>query len=320
MRITVLLVFAVACGTSPGWKTGELAFEITSADATVQPGDQITYCYHFRTPNTSEVLVDKWQSDMTAGSHHAILFLLPGGSDVPDGTLDTAGCNGGADETWTYATQNEHEAMDLPTDDGAGKPLAQKIPPHTAAVIQLHVLNATDTAVAAHIDLQAFALASDTPYTETDVYVAYQYQIDIPAGATGVTVPGACPVPDGAKFWTLSTHAHKQAVATEILDGDNTVFTSTDWEHPGEIDFPTPTRFHSFSDSMLAWQCTYDNTAPPPYCDQGGAQGSCSNADTTVSQGLSAVTDEMCVAFGYFFPATGPKLMVSAGGDNCVAL
>jgi hypothetical protein len=287
---------------------------------TVQPGDQVTYCYHFHTPNTSDVLVNRWVSNMTAGSHHAILFLLPRGSDVPDGTLDTDSCSGGVDQTWMYATQNEHQEMNLPSDDGHGRPLAQKIPPNTAAVIQLHVLNASDTAVDAHIDVEGFALASDAPYTETDVYVAYQTQIDISPGAAGVKVPGACPVPDGAKFWMLSTHAHKQAVATEIRDGENRLFGSTNWEHPGERDFTAPATFQSFSNAMLAWQCTYDNNAPPPYCNQGGPQGSCSNGNRSVAQGLSAVTDEMCVAFGYYFPATGPRLMVAAGADHCAPL
>jgi hypothetical protein len=328
----VLALMAAACGksaTMPGGDDGmppdasmmgsggAPQFEIVTKDAMIQPGDQVTYCYHFHTPNTSDVLINKWVSDMTAGSHHAILFLIPAGSTVPDGTLDTANCNPGMGEAWTFSASTEHYELDLPPDDGTGKPLAQKVPPNTAGVFQLHYLNASDQPIMAHMDLKAYGLAPGTAYTQTDAYVTYQYQIHIPAGATHVTVPGQCSPPAGAKFWELSTHAHKQAIATQVADGANVLFSSTDWEHPGSALFMTPDKFHTFT-GVLAWQCTYNNNAPPPFCDQGGPAGSCSNADTAISQGLSAETDEMCMATSYYFPATGPRFEVGFGPSNCM--
>ena len=293
------------------------AFEVISKDAMLQPGEQITYCYHFHTSNTSEALINKWVADMTPASHHAILFLLPGGSSTPDGTLDTANC-GGQNGVWTFATQNEHAELDLPADDGTGKPLAQKIAPNTAAEIQLHYLNATDGPLAAHIDIKAYGLPANTAFTETDAYVTYQYQISVGPGATGVKVPATCPIPSGVKFWMVSTHSHKQAVDTQITDGTNMVFHSTDWEHPGAQMWMTPSTFYQFSGTQLSWQCTYDNNKPPPYCDNGGPPASCSNADATVMQGQSAVTNEMCMATGYFFPATGPRFEVAFGSGSCM--
>jgi len=328
----IVVVLATACGkTSTGTASpdadgtgGEaLAFEIVTKDAMLQPGEQVVYCYHFHTPNTDDALVRKWVSDMTAGSHHAILFLSPDDSTVPDGTLDTADCastSSGAIPLWVYATQVAHEEEELPGDDGTGRPLAQRIPPHSAAMFQLHFLNATDGMLAAHVDLKAFGLAPGTAYTETSAYVAYQYQIKVGPGATGVTVPGSCPVPPDAKFWMLSTHSHRQSVATTISDGSNQLYRNTDWEHPGATTWMTPQTFYTFSSGMLSWSCTYDNTAPPPYCNQGGPQGACSNANTTIQQGTSAVTDEMCVAGGYYFPSSGTKFMVGVGPDSCAAL
>ena len=52
----------------------------------------------------------------------------------------------------------------------------------------------------------------------------------------------------------------------------------------------------------LTWQCTYDNT---------GSNG--------VVSGPSAQTNEMCMATGYYFPATGPKFEYVTGG-NCYGL
>jgi hypothetical protein len=304
---------------APGVPPGDTGFEIVSKDAMLMPGTQVTYCYHFHTPNTAEVAVNKWVSDMTPGSHHAILFMMPGGSDVPDGTLDTAQCGASTTAAWTYATQTEHNEMDLPADDGTGKPLAQKIPANTAAVLQLHYVNASDNVLMAHIDLKAYGLAAGTPYTQTDPYVTYQYQINIAAGATGVVVPGSCAVPTGAKFWLLTTHTHKQGVDTKIMDGSNMLFESADWEHPGAVTYMTPDKFYTFS-GPLKWSCTYDNNAPPPYCDTAGSpQDTCSNADRPVAQGQSAISNEMCMASGYYFPAQGPKIMVALGPNSCMS-
>ena len=80
---------------------------------------------------------------------------------------------------------------------------------------------------------------------------------------------------------------------TDVKDGTATVFTSTDWEHPGAAMW-TASPFYVFSTSKLTYECTYNNTGP--------------NANTTVVSGPSAVTNEMCMATGYYFPATKPLL------------
>jgi len=292
---------------APGQTGDTPAFEVVSKDAMLNPGDQITYCYYFHTSNTSDVLINKWVSDMSPGSHHAILFLNPGATNQPaDGTLDPSGNCGGlsgsAASIWTYATQTEHQEEDLPADDGAGKPLAQKIGPNTPAVLQLHYLNAGDTAIAAHIDLKAFALPAGTAFTQTDAYVTYNNDIKIGPGATGVKVTASCPLPPNVKFWTMSTHSHKQSVETDVDDGSSMIFQSTDWEHPGAMNWANPS-FYSFTNNKLTWTCTYDNTGD--------------NKDKTVVAGQSASTNEMCMATGYFFPSTGPKFGIEFNG-TCI--
>ena len=55
--------------------------------------------------------------------------------------------------------------------------------------------------------------------------------------------------------------------------------------------------FYAFSTNNLTYECTYNNTGP--------------NADTTVVDGPSAVTNEMCMATGYYFPAAKPLLCIN---------
>ncbi len=295
-------------GNGGGSGSDGAAFELTSPDIMLMPGQEVTYCYYFHTPNTQTLAINKWVSTLAPGSHHMIMFLNPGGSQPADGTIDQNCGLGGSGSlgnlpVWTYATQTEYQEEDLPADDGTGKPLAQNIAANSAGYFQMHYLNATQNAITAHVDLKAFALAGGAPYTETEAYVTYNNDIKIPPGATNFVVTASCPVP-ATKFWTMSTHSHKQSIATAVMDGTSTIFSSTDWQHPGAQNWDPPT-FYTFTATQLTWSCTYDNTG--------------SNAANTVVAGSSAQTNEMCMATGYYFPATAPKFEVMARG-SCFSL
>jgi hypothetical protein len=322
MRKFALLLLIAACGKDPGMgddtmtpdgstgsNSGAAAFDITSTDILLPAGQEFTKCFYFHTPNDTTVAVNKWVSDMTPGSHHMIMFLTPNETNPPpDGTIDE-GCGigpsgglGGNLPAWTFASATEHYEQDMPDDDGTGKPLAQNIPPHTAGFFQMHYLNASDTDKMVHVDLKAYGLDQGAAYTQTDAYVTYVYNFTVPAGATGYQVNGSCNVPNvsgGAKYWMVSSHTHKQGVEVKINDGASMLYDSTDWEHPAVKDFTAP--FYSFASNKVSWTCTYDNASGPD-----------------IHEGQSAQTNEMCMATGYYFPATGPSFnVVNGNGGGC---
>jgi hypothetical protein len=270
-------------------------FQVVSPDVTIMPGQEITYCYYFRTPNTEEMAIKKWSSVMTPGSHHMIMYTTASDT-MPPGTISSTACGNfsvGNIPSWTYSAQTPTNETALPTDDGTGKPLGQKIAPNTPAYFQMHYLNASDVPIKAHVTLNAEAHAAGAAFTQTAPYVTYNSQISIPPGAINDVESMTCNVPAGIKFWTMSTHAHKQAIKTTVKDGGSTsnqiVFTSTDWQHPGAASWPT-TPFYTFSTGKLTYECAYNNTG--------------SNSSTTITSGPSAETNEMCMAVGYYFPAT----------------
>jgi len=276
-------------------------FRVVSPDVTINPGQEITYCYYFRTPNTEELAIKSWSSEMTPGSHHMI-FKTTTSDVMPPGTISASNC-GGFDTTnipsWVYAAQTPTADAQLPTDDGAGKPLAQKIAPNTPGYFEMHYLNTTDDVVQAHVTLDAFALDAGAAYTQTAPYVTYNTQISIPPGATNDIESMTCNVPSGIKFWMMSTHAHKQAIQTQVKDGTSAIFTSTDWEHPGDKTWMT-TPFYTFATGKLTYECTYNNTG--------------TNSASTVVTGPSAQTNEMCMAIGYYFPATKSLICLNSAG------
>jgi hypothetical protein len=290
--------------------SGEMpAFDITSSDIMLSPSQQVTYCYYFKTPNTSSLAIHKWVSDMTPGSHHMIFFA--GGPSHADG-LDTSGnCGfsgggGGSVPAWTFSSQTPHYELDLPSDDGGGKPLAQIIPPNTQGVFQMHYLNASDATLTAHVELKAYALPASAAYTQTDAYLTYNQDLAIPPHANAMASPptsgsiwtGSCSVPAGAKFWMGSSHTHKQGVEVDVMDGTNSVYKTMDWEHPTVQMWNAP--FYTFSTGQVTWTCKYVNLGD--------------NANITLHAANDALHAEMCMMAGYYFPSSGPKFNVQYGG------
>lgn len=309
----ILVAALAACGGSksstgdddqgtPDASTGDgdlqppaYGFQLKSPQLDIMPGQEITYCWYFRTPNTEAMAIKTWQSRMTAGSHHLIMFMTT--SDVmPPGTLSTQSCGFAGSNLnnipiWTYASQNIDTTQALPADDGTGKPVGQNVNANQAGFIQMHYLNATDNVIHAHVTVNAEAYAKGTAVTPSGPYITFNTQISIPAasGSTPGTASasGACTVDPSEKFYIMSTHAHKQAVETFVKDGSAMVFDSTNWEHPGAKTWDA-TPFFTFASGKLTYQCNYSN--PNNYA---------------IHTGDSAQTDEMCMATGYYFPAPG---------------
>lgn len=311
--LAFVIVLAAACGKDPGTTGGpdgntgsntdaSAAFEIKSPDILLPAGQEFTKCFYFHTSNTSTVAINKWISDMTPGSHHLILLLNPNGSQPADGTIeDNCDLFAGATSlstlpSWTFAAASAHVEEDLPADDGAGKPLAQNIPANTAGYVQMHYLNATDNDLMVHIDVKAYALPASTPYTQTDAYITYVQGFSVPPGTS--TVTGSCPVDSSMKFWQMTSHTHKQGTEVKVTDGSSMIYDSTDWEHPMVKEWAS-NPFYTFTSNSLSWACSYNNPG-----------------STTIKEGQSAATNEMCMANEYYFPATGPKFNVVIGGSG----
>jgi hypothetical protein len=312
-----LLALLAACGTDPaiggddddgmgsgsgsgsGSGTGDpeppaRGFQMKSPEIKIPAGKEITYCWYFKTPNTESYTIKRWVSHMTGGSHHMIVFFTSSLSQ-PEGTVSDSNCGFGGGTNvgqWIYAAQNEDADLKLPSDDGNGKPVGMDVNPGQAGFIQMHYLNTSDAEITVHVTLNAEAYDAGVQATKTFAYVTFSPDINIGPMAQGVKNTHTCPVPANTKMWLMSTHAHKQAVHTEVRDGaatsTNVVFASDDWEHPGAKAWMT-TPFYQFTGASpkLTYECTYNNPT-----------------NNTIKTGDSAQTDEMCMATGYYFPAT----------------
>jgi len=272
-------------------------FQIVSPTVDINPGVDVTYCYYFETPNTSDMAIKKWASHLTAGGRDMILFLTPP-EPTKTGTLLKSECSfttAGIGTVWTYSAQDPDGVASLPADDGTGTPVGQTITAGHSGFLQMHYVNTTGAVLHSHLELNAYAYDEGVQVTQAAPFVTFNNKIDLLPAASALSpttgmVSGNCNIATDAKFSIVSTHTHKQGVHTFIKDGATTVFDNTSWDHPMPRTWTTAP-FYSFTSGKLTYQCEYAN--PNGY---------------RIQTGDNATTDEMCMAIGYYFP--------SAGGDG----
>ncbi len=293
----------VATPTAPGCPT----FIVQVPTATIAPGEEVSYCYYFRTPNAATIGVKKLESAF--GSAATAMFVYAtyatnGGAPAdrqPPGTFSTVDCGFESPQNTTtarriYQTQRPANTLQMPTSDGAGLPVALELLAAQPLFIELHFLNATDMPVTGSATLSAFALASGVPYTRTATYMTYNSQINVPAGGTQ-TVSASCAVPAATRFWSFSTQTHGFATNATLRKGAQTLVVTTDWRNPSVTQFGPPTFFQFAAGERLTYECSYQN----PFA-------------FTLTAGASWATDENCIGLTYFFPATGPLICINNAG------
>jgi len=258
----------------------------------VMPGEQFYECYFTSLPSDVDIGTRRLASWMTTGSHHLVVYTTNKPTQ-PDGTFaDCPDERVGSREdppVWLYATQ-QHES-EFRTPSGVAIPLKA----HQPLIFNMHYLNTTSSAMNMKVWLNVeYETAA---FQKAGSYVTFDTQIAVPPNATQV-VSGNCNVPEGAKFFAMSTHSHAHTVYADAVKwragqpGDSLVKT-TDWAHAAMVRWAVPPYMTFAPGEQLHYECKYMNTTT-----------------VTVGVGNSSLTDEMCMAIGYYFPA-------AEGGTFC---
>jgi hypothetical protein len=269
--------------------TPENGVQIETPTFTLQPGEEVFKCYYTSLESETDVNLVKMQSWMSEGSHHFILYRMNEATQ-PDGTLidcpDQLGSGGFSNApVWLFASQVPANQLVMPA--GVGMPLQA----HQPLMFNMHYINVTSEPITVGVTQNLEFAASAV--TRAGSFVTFNTTIDVPPNDTQ-TVEGHCPPPPGAQFFMMSTHSHKrttQATARRFADGvmGSTLVDTQDWEHPS-VALWDP-KFTTFADGEeIGYSCTYQNTTNQP-----------------ITVGESAEKNEMCMAIGYYFPATGNR-------------
>ncbi|MFO0617620.1 MAG: hypothetical protein U0414_33810 [Polyangiaceae bacterium] len=259
---------SASSGTGGGGKT--VTIELASFD--VGPGEEVYKCQNFANPFGEDVEVSAFESHMTGGSHHLLLFYKNGASDGP-----LTDCSGLEFDATPYGTQLPDDQLDFP----AG--VAAAIPSGTGLRLQSHYLNVTSQTITAHVQV-TFHLAE--PGTVTDhaaVLFMVQPDISVPPMSTK-TINYDCSVPVDMRVMKASSHMHKHGTNFHSTVAGQMFFDTTDWDEP------TPKIFDPVRElkagEPIHFECTFKNDTP-----------------NTLTFGESAATDEMCILTASFYPA-----------------
>jgi hypothetical protein len=305
-----LFLFVVGCGgsttgddvvgddTPPGDDVIDppaSGFQLISPDITLARGVETTKCWYFQTPNTVDLGVKHWESTMTPGSHHMIVFFSNDKQEEPGTITDNCGFTGGGPTAavWTYSAQEPHAEQPLP--DGVGMTVGAG----QYGFIQMHYLNTTEGDLSVHVTLNVDTYAEGAEYISAAPYITFNNDIVIPPNSDA-TFSGSCTVPTDKDFYQLGTHAHKQATHMQVENGTTMVFETDSWSEPGGVTW-LASPFQRFDSGKLNYSCDYHNPT-----------------NRTIYTGDSAATDEMCMAVGYMFPATTPTVCVRYNGQDIV--
>ena len=306
------LLFLVACGgsstgddtppaddTPPGDDTIDPpadGFQLVSPDITLSPGEEVTKCWYFQTPNTVDLAVKSWQSQMTPGSHHMIVFLSANQQEAPGTMVDNCGFAGMGTNAavWSYSSQTPMGHQNLP--DGVG----MKLVAGQYGFLQMHYINSGEADLVAHVTLNVETYPEGTEYIPAAPYITFNNDLVIPPMSEGVSFSGSCTVPTDKDFYQLGTHAHKQATHMQVDDGSAMVYQTDSWSEATALEMEAAP-FLRFSSGKLNYTCVYTNTT-----------------NRTIYTGDSAATDEMCMAVGYMFPADRPTACIHYNGQDLI--
>ncbi|HJZ85105.1 MAG TPA: hypothetical protein VKN99_08050 [Polyangia bacterium] len=267
--------------------------QLASPAFTLNPGDEVFKCWFTSIASDTDIAAVKFSSEMTPGSHHFIVFTTAQ-AQRPDGTFeDCQGVGGtGINDTpvWLYAAQDPHNELNMPA--GVAMPLKA----HQPLIFNMHYLNTTQSPMTVQVWVNLDYATGG--YQKAGAFVTFNTMISIPPGGTQ-TVGGNCSVPAGIKFFTMSTHSHKRttdAMAARYLNGQvgEVLVNTTDWEHATVSKWGDP-YLTLAPGEQIHYECSYRNTTTQ-----------------TITVGESANTNEMCMAVGYYFPATANSFCLNS--------
>lgn len=266
--------------TGAGGNVGDTV-TLTMTTFTVPPGGEVYRCQNFANPfGGADVDVSAFESHMTGGSHHLLLFYRDGAVDGVDSK-----CDGLEFAPTPYSTQIPDDSLEFP----AG--VAAKIPSSKGFRLQSHYLNTSDKPLEAHVELTLHLAKPGTVTDHAGVLFVPEYHFAILPNSTQV-VNHTCNLPFDMNLLKAASHMHKHGTHFDAKIGDEKVFETDTWDEPASALFSPAKAVKGGKE--LDFSCTFVN-----------------NSANTLTFGESAETNEMCIFVASFYP-------VQADGDITV--
>jgi Copper type II ascorbate-dependent monooxygenase, C-terminal domain len=285
-------------GASSAEDAGPPPLQAAIGPIDVPAGVETTQCIVMPLGNTEDVVVDSLTIDLSAGSHHLIVYMT---SDAvqsdPVNCIPFAGIATGSDTPLVFANK-QHETWTFPSG------VAQLVPANQNVRVEGHYINATaqDLQGTGTVTFQTTPASVAPPFQQANFVFYGTSQISIPPNASFETPQNFQAGIAGTHFISVTTHEHRLGTDAVVWasaqpgDVSNQIANDTDWSNPSWNLLPT--QFDFDGTSGLTYQCSWFN-----------------NTTATVGFGESAL-NEMCFIGGYYYPATVLDLCVDGQCKN----
>jgi hypothetical protein len=243
---------------------------------------ETTVCRYVRLPNENTVDVGRFVSRMLPGSHHFILYrsLLPVAEGQGPCVMDLP-------RAVVFGAQSVDAEETFPPG------VAMRFAPGAMMILESHYVNPADTARRAQVVVNLEYVSADQVEHVADVLFFLNTDLYLPPNSS-VTVSKTCPLPDSTSVFLLSSHTHRRGTAfsMDLVDRRTDavirhLYDSYNWEDPLIVRFPNDQPLELGSYPGLRFTCSYRN-----------------DDSTAVTWGQSS-EDEMCIAFGLYYPSRG---------------
>jgi hypothetical protein len=274
-----------------------------SMSAHIGAGVETQRCLSVQMPTDRGVIaVPKAESHYTPGSHHFLVYrtgedeLPPGGDEIHEcGAAELVDFRG----TY-YEAQVPDEERSLP--DG----VAHLFQPGEVLLLTSHYVNTKEVDVDADMKFTLHTVDPDAIEHEAGSIFFYNYDIVLPPNSER-TVSRTCPIPEEMNLALLWSHMHERGVGFRASTDDALVvnrlggdlYDSDTWNEPPARAFDSALPVMLHAGATITYECDFKNQTA-----------------NTIVQGPSAVTNEMCILHGMYWPRVDPSIEECLGGTS----
>jgi len=270
---------------------------------TIDPGAESQQCQLVQMPTDRGVIaVPTAESHFTPGSHHFLVYRTRL-TYMPDGGGGVIDCmepssNAGFVTGSYYEAQQPDMKHELP----AG--VAHLFQPGEVMALQAHYVNSTTAPIDAKVTFKLHTMDPAEVDHEAGTILFSNFGLDIPP-LSRVTQTRTCPVSktEDMNVSLLWSHMHKRGMhfvaTTDDGDVQGPLYETNDWSEPQARIFGNdpPTTIHA--GSHIVFSCDFDNPTNQKFV-----------------YGPSAVTNEMCILHGMYWPRADPATEFCLGGSG----
>ena len=273
--------------------TGGTTVTLTMDSFMVPPGGEVYYCQNFANPfGAMDAEVSEFESHMTTGSHHMLLFYetMGGPNYLASGQSALEKCSGLEFAATPYGSQTQDDSLTFPPG------VAALVPGSNSLRIQSHYLNTTMNTLTANVEVTFHLAAKGSVQNQAGVLFVVDPNFAVLPNSSAVVVDD-CTLPQDMTLMRASSHMHRHGTNFVATIAGNQVYQTTAWSDPKPAVFAPPEVLHA--GDPLHFECSFTNTGT-----------------TTLTFGESALTNEMCIFTGSFYPTPPGMATIQANGCN----